>query len=1268
MRFTRRTTLTVALLLAGVTAVSAQVRPPSVDELSRYGAPRGATTVIRIRGANLQKSSGLVFDDPRITAQVRRVRDTGELEVERDPESTAPPIADKGRTTELDVAVTVPATVERGRQAFRVRTPLGTTNLVSLWIGDLPEVMLPDEAASEPRPVEVPITVNGVLKESEGAAHTLSFDAAAGKELVFVVLAEPLGSELDARLTLRDASGRVVAAVDDAPSGSKDPVLVHRVAKAGRYTITVEDTNGTGGERHFYRLSMGELPYVTSVFPLGGPATGETSLQLEGANLGRASTRVTLSALERASRGDGRPGTATIQTDLVPFAPRATSGQATLNEIRLARGAYPEVLEAAEAARAEGQQVSVPTIINGRIEKRSDTSLVDTYRFQARKGEAIVVSVMAARVGSPLDSVIEILDEHGRPLPLATLRAVWETTVDLRDHGSTQPNMRLLSTAELAPGDYIFCDRELMRVRELPDQPDEDMRLMAFGGQRLSYLGTSGETHANVRPVYKVEVHPAGATLPPNGLPVFHLTHRNDDGGPRYGKDSRLVFTPPADGRYAVRVSDSRGSAGPRFSYRLTIAPPAPDFTLDVSPTNPNVPSGGRVPISVTAFRHDGFDGPIEVELSRLPPDMRATKGVILRGEDSVSLILAAAPRAGVRSATFSAVGRAQINGREVVRTPDFERAVALASVTTPPDVSIESVEPDVLTLEPGGRATVSVKVARHNGFAGRIPVVAQNLPYRVTVHNTGLNGVLITEKQDGRTFEVIADRGAQAVEQVVFLTARWEANSGQPTDQASFPLTLRVVGPGKNAVTGKTDAAATAVTARAAITFEDESHESAARAPEQPSSARDASPIREPSPLSRSSSTKRTAVPESTPAPAAVDVDNSARSARPWWGWVFLGRLHPVVVHFPIALLLAGLLYELVAIAKGRAVPTSIGVMAVSAGALSALVAAWFGTLNASHQTFSGVSEATVAWHRLLGWTLVGCSAIAVASAWLHRMRGAWAFRLAYLVALLMSAATVGAVGHLGGQLVHGQTYLTSVLPWNQEAAEREAERLAKATSVTTPSSSTAANGEAKGTATSSEADHRVRSLPSDTPTRPAKPSARPTPPRAEAGADASSHPPPDERRVSGASAATDESAAAIATGREATTNGTEDGDAKDVSDSAPAAAVFARDIEPIFETTCVECHGPEKQKGELRLDSVAALERGGESGALLIAGDSAGSLIVRRILGLDGEDRMPQDKDPLTPDQIRLIRRWIDRGNPFSVVETVEAPSSALGNPESK
>jgi len=96
-----------------------------------------------------------------------------------------------------------------------------------------------------------------------------------------------------------------------------------------------------------------------------------------------------------------------------------------------------------------------------------------------------------------------------------------------------------------------------------------------------------------------------------------------------------------------------------------------------------------------------------------------------------------------------------------------------------------------------------------------------------------------------------------------------------------------------------------------------------------------------------------------------------------------------------------------------------------------------------------------------------------------------------------------------------------------------------------------------------------------------------------------------------------------------------------------AAANVDFTTQISPILEKSCISCHGPEKQKGHLRLDSKAAAFKGGEDGVVLIAGDAAKSDFYRRIILPEGsDDVMPNKGAVLTKAQTDLIRDWINQG----------------------
>ena len=98
----------------------------------------------------------------------------------------------------------------------------------------------------------------------------------------------------------------------------------------------------------------------------------------------------------------------------------------------------------------------------------------------------------------------------------------------------------------------------------------------------------------------------------------------------------------------------------------------------------------------------------------------------------------------------------------------------------------------------------------------------------------------------------------------------------------------------------------------------------------------------------------------------------------------------------------------------------------------------------------------------------------------------------------------------------------------------------------------------------------------------------------------------------------------------------------------SKKTGVTFDKDIKPLFEVSCAKCHGAEKQKAKLRLDTVAAIMRGGENGKVVEVGNSAKSLIIHAASGLDADTAMPPEgkATPLTAEQLGLVRAWIDQG----------------------
>ncbi|MFN7923745.1 MAG: hypothetical protein U0Q16_26825 [Bryobacteraceae bacterium] len=767
-----------------------RITPPTLNSVAPLGVARGMTAELTVEGLNLAGASAIYFTESGIKGRIVRVKELPDLpDIRLGANGTAStvdvgPLPPRNQVTvEVDVAPETPV----GPVKFRVLTPLGSspegTFLIEPYYGESPDKE-PNDTFEGAFETFLPTILAGTISRPGDLDH-FKIKVKAGEELVFENQAMLIGSALQPVVRIL-AEDQTVLAEFGYDGGATAQRFRHRFEKAGTYYIRIADYESTGRGSNFYRILVGRLPVAISAFPLGVKRGAETEVALTGYNLGADKLRVAGKA-------------AATDENAAVIRPKAPDG-AAFTELRLALGDDPEVAAAgSNRALASAQGVTLPATINGRVPASSNGVPVEHYfKFNARKGQRVNIEVEARRLGSELDSFVDIVDAKGQPIERLTARAVWDTFVVLRDHDSAGRGIRIQSWNALNVGDYIMIGSEILRVDEVPDGPDEDMLVEGFGGMRKAYFGTSSESHGIDRAVYKVQIHPAGAKFSPNGLPLARVYYRNDDGGPGYGKDSFLDFTAPADGDYFVRLRDVRGLGESRpsdnYGYRLHIREPRPDFRLAANPRNPNVPRGGAIPLTVTALRLEGHDGPIEVSVANLPPGLTATTNTIAPGLDSCTILLSAAADAKLdQAAPLAVTARSMYQGKTVTHTANPGDRTALVSLMVKPDVAVHA-ETKVVELEPGQTAEVKVRVVRNNGFAGRVPIEVRDLPARVRVTDSGLNGVLVTEDESERSFKLWALPNAEPGEGRVYLSGRIETRSGQQNSYAAVePVVVRV-------------------------------------------------------------------------------------------------------------------------------------------------------------------------------------------------------------------------------------------------------------------------------------------------------------------------------------------------------------------------------------------------------------------------------------------------------------------------------------------
>jgi hypothetical protein len=408
------------------------------------------------------------------------------------------------------LSVTVDTDAEPGPRQLRLRTSLGLTNPVVFVVGDLPEFLEKEEkatASDRELAITLPATVNGRLVPGDadraqfplrqapqympGDVDRFRFPAAKGQDLVCIVrardlmpyLADAVPGWIQATLSLYDGSGRQVAYEDDFRF-QPDPALHVRVPEDGEYVLEIKDALYRGREDFVYRISIGTLPFITSIFPLGGRAGAKTVVQVSGWNLpGR---RVTMDASGAA------PGLYPVTTAPAPLA---------ANRVPFAVDTLPEVVEREpnDVLKA-AQRVTLPLVVDGRIQESGDT---DVFTFQGRAGGQVAAEILARRLGSPLDSFLELLDPQGRRVAFND---------DFEDKGAGllahQADSRLAATL---PSDGVYA----LRVGDTQRQ----------GGPEFGYRLRLGPP----RPDFELRVSPADITAGAgNAVPVTITAIRRD--------------------------------------------------------------------------------------------------------------------------------------------------------------------------------------------------------------------------------------------------------------------------------------------------------------------------------------------------------------------------------------------------------------------------------------------------------------------------------------------------------------------------------------------------------------------------------------------------------------------------------------------------------------------------------------------------------------------------------------------------------------------
>ncbi len=308
----------------------------------------------------------------------------------------------------LKVKFAVAKDAQPGVRDFRIATPTGVST-----VGQVVVVLDPviaeaagNDTVEKAQEITLPAAVCGAIEKNEDVDY-FRFHVNAGEVLTFRCRCARLEDRIhdlqthaDPIMTLRRADGSTLALAENRHYLA-DPSLASRFDQTGDYLLEVRDIRYQGNQYWEYCLEISGRPLVETVYPLTVAAKQTESLELVGELVGNEPvTRWPVPTLT--------PGIHAFELPLVSGVTNPVS--VVVSDLPLVRET-----DAANDLVLGAQLVAVPSGINGRIDREAD---VDCFVFEAKKGEALSVEVVARRAQSALDATIRIIDEKGKQLVL----------------------------------------------------------------------------------------------------------------------------------------------------------------------------------------------------------------------------------------------------------------------------------------------------------------------------------------------------------------------------------------------------------------------------------------------------------------------------------------------------------------------------------------------------------------------------------------------------------------------------------------------------------------------------------------------------------------------------------------------------------------------------------------------------------------------------------------------------------------------------------
>jgi Bacterial pre-peptidase C-terminal domain len=727
-----------------------QAAPPSIESIAPGIGPRGQAFDVTLVGGKLKDVKDLLWYEPGLDCrEIKAISDN-----------------------EVRLTLLASSECRLGAHAFRVCTPGGLSGLKVVNVGrfSVTGEVEPNDDIKSARNIPLNTTVAGVVDSGDVDIVTVALKR--NQRLSAEVQAIRLGGEMtDTVLTVFGPDGKVLATVDDTSATRQDPFISLLAPEEGTYAIQIRESSFLGGPSSTYALHVGDFPRPSIVFPPGGEAGKMARLTLVSGDDEREIATPTFPA-------EGGPWWEYYPTVAGRIAPTPTllrvRPYACVNE--------PDAKETAPDALPNSHEW--PVAFHGTI---GDTGEIDAFLIRAHKGDVIQVESFAERIGSKLDTTLEIYDPTGAMVARNDDDTTHDSLIIFRPNADGAHRIQVADKrGDGGPG-YIYRIEIEKPTKSLtlflpgPSRKSQDRQVIAVprGNRVMGYIGAHREgfeapVKVNVGSLpsgvkFDVREIASGSYLAPFvveaaadatlGATLVKLegTATTSDG--------------PIVGPFRQRVDLIAGSGDSAYesldleSLAVVVTEEAP-YKVSLQVPKTALARDGSISVVATVERAPGYDEALEVSLPYLPPGVEMEGAEIVKpGQSQVSLPLFARPDADptlwrlaaeVRTAPprrdrreMTLALMAQIDPMAVGGTGGMRRRrpaaedaprvssrfIALELAPTPVTGRIEpaSVEPGksvsvVCTLEPGqpipGSALATLEGLPPRAMAGTVKVV----------------------------------------------------------------------------------------------------------------------------------------------------------------------------------------------------------------------------------------------------------------------------------------------------------------------------------------------------------------------------------------------------------------------------------------------------------------------------------------------------------------------------------------------------------------